>query len=345
MSYDEYKCKNIYNLMIENSQESFDNLALILSKKDSDLYLKHSLPFWATFALLNFGEDGVDKIIEILSNSSSTIISNKIITVLWNLSNNLTYESRDFVKCEYFNKIEISEELHLYIKEKFFDFILKTHEDPESFFQLINFITTEVITTISNKEKFISFHKDFFSIISDSSINISPKIINDFEIKINSELREEEYQNYLKKFPVLIDPLSMRIIDKQKLGNELITDFIIETLKGEYILVEIEKPQDKIFTLNDDFSSSFYHAFGQVLDFIEWVENNISYAQTLLPNISSPKGILIIGRSTQLNDKRKNKLKRFNRNSNSIKVLTYDDIVQTSKSLYNNIRKKIEIKS
>lgn len=52
---------------------------------------------------------------------------------------------------------------------------------------------------------------------------------------------------------------------------------------GGWTLIEIERPQDKIFTTSDDFTSRFTHAFGQVLDFQQWVDQNVAYAQELLP--------------------------------------------------------------
>ena len=133
-------------------------------------------------------------------------------------------------------------------------------------------------------------------------------------------------------------------MDKHRLGSDLITDFVVETLKKEYILIEIEKPQDNLFTAQGYFSTKFSHAFGQVIDFIDWVENNIAYAQTKLPGISSPKGILIIGRSKFMTEEESRKLKRFNKNSNTIEVLTYDDILHRAKSLYSNIKRQIGLK-
>ena len=42
--------------------------------------------------------------------------------------------------------------------------------------------------------------------------------------------------------PVLIDPLAAKVIDRQRLGLELTTDFVVRRLDNEYLLVEIEKP-------------------------------------------------------------------------------------------------------
>ncbi|MEZ9685603.1 Shedu anti-phage system protein SduA domain-containing protein [Vibrio atlanticus] len=129
---------------------------------------------------------------------------------------------------------------------------------------------------------------------------------------------------------------------KKKLGEEFITDYVLETLSSEYILVEIEKPSDQIFTKSNDFHHKFTHAFGQVLDFIEWVEQNIAYAQKKLPNISSPTGLLIIGMREYLNDEQIKKLNRFNKNSSKIKVLTFDDLLFNTKQLQNNIRARVK---
>ena len=117
----------------------------------------------------------------------------------------------------------------------------------------------------------------------------------------------------------------------------MITDFVIKTLENNYILVEIEKPHDRIFNAYNDFSASFVHAYGQVLDFISWVDRNIAYAQTKLPNISAPDGILIIGRSKSLTVDQKKKLEYFNSNSTLIKIYTYDDILINAIRLYQNL--------
>ena len=169
-------------------------------------------------------------------------------------------------------------------------------------------------------------------------------MILDFEKLIQEKHKEEVYQKYLENNPVLLDPLAVRVMDKSKLGDDYITDFVVETLKGEYLLVEIEKPHDNIFTNSrNDFSKEFSHALGQILDFIEWVESNIAYAEKKFPGISSPQGLLIMGRRTNMSDKSQKRLRRFNRNSNSVKVLTYDDIIKNAYSLYENIKKQIHL--
>jgi hypothetical protein len=138
---------------------------------------------------------------------------------------------------------------------------------------------------------------------------------------------------------VLLDPLASKVIPKQSLGLEFKTDFVIQRLDNEYIVVEIEKPQDSIFTKADDFSSGFTHAYGQVIDFLEWVDAHSEYARHHMPGISSPKGLLVMGMRKTLTPMQTSKLKRFCIVNRHIEVLTYDDLLQRGVALYNNIHR------
>lgn len=179
-----------------------------------------------------------------------------------------------------------------------------------------------------------------FALFAEPAIKITNRLINFLENLVNEKHREEEYQKFLTKHPVFIDPLASEVIPKQKLGIEHITDFVIRRLDNEYILVEIEKPQDAIFTGGNDFTSKFTHAYGQILDFQEWVDVHSEYARSLMPGIVSPKGVLIIGMRKDLPQVQIEKLKRFSINSRSIEIFTFDDLINKSKDLYRNIYKK-----
>lgn len=104
--------------------------------------------------------------------------------------------------------------------------------------------------------------------------------------------------------------------------------------------MEIEKPQDAIFTQANDFTAKFNHAFGQVLDFHEWIESHGEYARSLMPGIFTPKGVLIIGRRENLTPLQNAKLKRFTINSRAIEVYTFDDLIIKAKNLYANIARR-----
>lgn len=182
-----------------------------------------------------------------------------------------------------------------------------------------------------------------FELFTEPAIKITSRLINEFKKLVNDDHPEEVYQQFLSKHPVFIDPLASKVIPKQRLGIEHITDFVLQRLDNEYIVVEIEKPQDKIFTNGNDFTAKFTHAYGQVLDFQEWVDAHGEYARNLIPNISTPRGMLIMGLRVGLSDYQAAKLKRLNFNSKSVDVFTFDDLIKKATDLHRNIHKHTEV--
>ena len=79
------------------------------------------------------------------------------------------------------------------------------------------------------------------------------------------------------------------------------------------------------------------HAFGQVLDFQSWVDNNVSYAQKHMKNITAPRGLLVIGLRSKLSEDEQQKLRRFVDNSQRIEVRTFDDLLARGETLYESL--------
>lgn len=176
-----------------------------------------------------------------------------------------------------------------------------------------------------------------FEMFTEPAIKITHSLISRFEALVADLVPEEAYQRFLAEHPVFIDPLASQVIPKQKLGVEHVTDYVVKRLDNEYVLVEIERPQDTIFTGADDFTAKFIHGYGQVLDFQQWVAAHGEYARTLMPGIVSPKGVLVIGMRNALSERQASKLARFCMNSRSIEIYTYDDLIKRATDLYENI--------
>jgi len=178
---------------------------------------------------------------------------------------------------------------------------------------------------------------EVFQIIRESSIKVTKSLLDEYEQMLSQSLNEEQYQVFLSTNPVLLDPLANRVIPKQPLGLEFKTDYVIQRLDNQYFAIEIEKPQDMLFTKADDFSAVFTHAFGQVIDFLEWVDAHAEYARHLLPGISSPRGMLVMGMRSSFSLSQSAKLKRLSINTPNIEIATFDDILERGRTLYRNI--------
>lgn len=171
-------------------------------------------------------------------------------------------------------------------------------------------------------------------LLSEASIRLTPAILDDFGKLIEAERTELHYQRFLELHPVLLDPLAAEVVPQQRLGVEYATDFALRRHDGGWTVVEIERPQDNIFTTRDDFSARFTHAYGQVLDFQQWVDQHVAYARELMPGIAVPGGLLVVGMRRPLSPRQANKLKQFADNSRRVDVVTYDELLARGRQLY-----------
>ena len=125
-------------------------------------------------------------------------------------------------------------------------------------------------------------------------------------------------------------------------GTEFRPDFIIREATGEYILVEIENPKRPLFTKRGDFTADVSHAVQQVEDWQEWMEQNLPTAQRRYPDIISPRGLIVIGRCSNLSQKERQKLARRNINTRGrLELLTYDDLILRTRAYVAGIRKHL----
>lgn len=178
------------------------------------------------------------------------------------------------------------------------------------------------------------FTRDVLQLLAESSIRLSRSLIAKYERLLDDHGNEESYQRFLAQHPVFLDPLSDLVVPKQRLGSEFATDYAIRRLDGRWLLVEIEKPHDPIFTRAYDFTAQFTHAFGQVLDFQSWVDEHIAYAQHQMEGIMVPRGLLVIGMRSNLDQRAEAKLRHYVQNSARIDAMTFDDLLIGAQNLY-----------
>lgn len=178
---------------------------------------------------------------------------------------------------------------------------------------------------------------DVLSLLGEASIQLAPSLLEDYEKLITDSLNEETYQQFLTSNPALLDPLAAEVLPKLRLGTEYATDFAVRRHDDRWLLVEIEKPQDRIFTAKDDFSAMFTHAYGQVLDFQRWVDDEVSYARKTMPGVVVPRRLVVIGRRSEMSPRQEKKLSQLVSNSARVDVVTFDDLLKQARVVYDNL--------
>lgn len=166
--------------------------------------------------------------------------------------------------------------------------------------------------------------------------------INELEKLLNSTKRNEnQLQECLTKYPILFGFEYSRIIPKHRLGSEYEADYALERYDGLIDLMEIESSTLPLFTKRNNPSSKLVHAEQQVIDWLDWIEKNNSYAKLNLKGLLTPKGYVVIGRDSDLNDKSKASLIRRNKLFNGyITILTYDNLLEKAKTIRNILSSK-----
>jgi len=294
-------------------------------------------PYVVCRALLHKGPKGVDVLASAVREAPGMIYPATILEALWYAAQGFDLpETKDVSRKSIFSD-RLSAETISAAQVAFQDLITECRMNQFLFDRLIHFLYQGNSNAGNHGQPHLDrFRQSVFQIFAESSIKITRRVVDDFERLVDDDLLEKPYQDYLAQHPVLVDPLAARVIDRQGLGLELTTDFVIRRLDNEYILVEIEKPRDPIFNSKGDFTSQFHHAFEQVLGFQAWVNKHSDYARYHMPGISCPRGLLVIGRRN-LTIEQSDKLRQYCLNSQSVSVITYDDLIERAKILYANI--------
>lgn len=319
----------------DSSDDSIELMKETLKFKVGETYLKHEVPRLAAAALVKRGEKGIRALAEVFPLAPGSIYPTTILATLFRVAN---YKQPTKAFALFSDELFVvpDERVSRLAWDELRRIVAASADDGELFYQIVTMLYQVSIPAIAEADR-EWIGRSFAKIITAGTIKISSSLVNEYRRLLEMEGREEIVQKFLRDNPVFIDPLAKEVLSKKKLGNDLITDFVISRFDSKYVVVEIEKPQTPIFTLADNFTAEFTHAFGQVLDFQSWIRDNISYAQKLMPDISNPRGMLIIGLTDKLSVKQKAKLSMFCQSLHNIEILGFDDLHRKANSLLENI--------
>lgn len=171
------------------------------------------------------------------------------------------------------------------------------------------------------------------------------KAIEELETLLDSKERNENsIQACLTSNPILFGLDYRRVIPKFKLGSEYETDYVLEKWDGVIDVVEIESSNLKPFNKNGDPSSKLTHSEQQVINWLNWIENHGEYARAKLPNLRSPKAIVIIGHDDNLNEKGKENLILRNKLFNGrVIIMTYNDFLKRAQLIKDRLEMKDDV--
>lgn len=168
--------------------------------------------------------------------------------------------------------------------------------------------------------------------------------INEFETLLTSDPEESRLQIYLgiPRNKILLDPSAEAVTPEVKLGSEYRVDFVVELPQQRRMLVEIERPRDRLYTKEGDPADRHKHGQQQIMNWIDWLDENKDYARKNIPallNVKEPEYRLIVGLRRNTSEKHQRSLTRKNVELHRIETITFDDLLDRAKQYLDNLRK------
>ena len=310
-------------------ERSFAVLRSFLGAAHSNTFIKPVASQLATRALLSLGPPGVAVLAATLLDPDARVRYNaSVLAALWQVSKGRGLTEVSSRDAGLLLDLDLPTGTQEAADRAIRDIFAEALVSPDAFWLCSRFLYETAMRELAEAEDGTgTVAAELMGLFAEASIKLSRSVLDAFAELLNRQEREEEYQLFLAAHPVLLDPLAAEVVPKQRLGLELATDFVVRSHDGRWLLVEIERPHDPLFTAAGNLRERFTHAFGQVLEFQRWVDENVAYAQRHMPGISSPRGLVVMGLRTALSEDQQAKLRQFAANSARIDVATSDDLL------------------
>jgi hypothetical protein len=157
-------------------------------------------------------------------------------------------------------------------------------------------------------------------------------LLSEFEALLTGA--EEPVHQFLRQHPELICPSHERMWSKLRFGDR-ISDFVFREAQSDYILVELEAPIRPLFRRDGQQREELTHAMNQIADWVEYIEDNrtkVEQEMELNGISTSPRTLIVIGRSDSLSDDDRRKLITLQNQHSKLRILTYDDVLAAARA-------------
>lgn len=174
------------------------------------------------------------------------------------------------------------------------------------------------------------------------------KIVNEVENEFirfcwmlsQKNIKERELHDFLKMNPLAVDSHAASLHSDIQIGNYK-ADLLLRYKQSDkrVLLVELERHSDRIFTKANRLRAKVTHASQQVEDWIAEIRSGSANVPDWLIGQSSFEGMIVIGKSRDLDSEQKWKLQNINANR-LIKIITYDDLLERLRRFMKTLSEK-----
>jgi hypothetical protein len=163
--------------------------------------------------------------------------------------------------------------------------------------------------------------------------NVVDDVREEFATVLSSFAQDEKrVQAFIEANPIVLSRFNpLRLFYRPPILTKYRADFVILDPSGELLFIEIERPGLRMSTAKGEPSAEFNHAFNQVSDWLDVIDDHRdAVLQCISPDLSSKSinrftGVVILGRNSSVSASCLRSLKKQSRSR--IDFLTYDDLL------------------
>lgn len=158
------------------------------------------------------------------------------------------------------------------------------------------------------------------------------KATDEFSVLLDDGKKELKLHSWVKDNTWVFGVEYIKFLDKSKIGIHSDSDFIVESLDGYADLIELKQSEFKLFNYDKDHDSYYQtselsKAVGQSIKYLKVMEDSrLILKEEDGLNVLKPRIKIVIGRSSEMDDKEKEALRLLNDSLHNIEIMTYDEI-------------------
>lgn len=194
--------------------------------------------------------------------------------------------------------------------------------------QTLDFIIQE--TTKSEEEE--------FEIGIRSKLSKLKKFVN---LISNKNSKETTVGSYLKNEPWIVGLEYLKVTSEDKIGLNGRTDFLLERIGGDFDIIELKSPNEKIFLKSSSqeyfrLSAISKDALSQMISYLSKYDRYYLFQrEETKRDVLYPTGTIVIGRQKETDDLA---LATHNNFLRRIKFTTYDHLIESCRTILSNIK-------
>jgi hypothetical protein len=161
------------------------------------------------------------------------------------------------------------------------------------------------------------------------------RMLQEFEELLRGD-REEPVHQFLKRHPLLLSPTHDCFWSKEEFGGH-ISDFVFREPHNDYVLVEIEAPHKELFRKDGQQRAELTTPINQIADWLTYIQDNrqrLETEQGLTAISTSPRMLVVIGRSLGLTEGNRKKLQALESMHPRLRIRTYDEILTDAQNIF-----------